>query len=152
MAGLFGASSLLGSSIAQARQRPALRRETPFNLREPISSVRLRSIAMVERLDRDTFAPLINTDFRVTTDSMSLPMRLVELQDFGGPPSDSAPQSEGFSLRFVGPGNLGLPQQMYTFAHPQIGEFALFIVPVQQDENGVYYEAVFNRIVVPGAR
>src|SRR5262249_42188365 len=141
IAGFCGLSSWWGRA-AQARQRQGFRPESPFNLQEPISSVRLRSLAMVELLNRDTFAPLVNTDFRVTTDSVSLPMRLVQLQDFNNPGSDHAPLIESFSLLFIGPGNLGLPQRMYTFAHPRIGEFALFIVPVQQDQNGIYYEAI----------
>jgi hypothetical protein len=30
--------------------------------------------------------------------------------------------------------------------HVQLGTFDLFLVPVGQDQQGVYYEAIFNRL------
>jgi len=39
-----------------------------------------------------------------------------------------------------------LDQGVRPFKHEQMGEFEMFIVPIQQDANGFYYEAVFNRI------
>jgi hypothetical protein len=39
-----------------------------------------------------------------------------------------------------------LGQGVRNFQHEQMGNFELFIVPVQQDAQGFYYEAVFNRI------
>jgi hypothetical protein len=39
-----------------------------------------------------------------------------------------------------------LGQGVRNFEHEQMGKFELFIVPVEQDEQGFYYEAVFNRI------
>jgi hypothetical protein len=35
---------------------------------------------------------------------------------------------------------------MYQLQHERLGAFELFLVPVGQDQDGVYYEAVFNRL------
>lgn len=48
-----------------------------------------------------------------------------------------------FSLLFLGPGDV-LPQQLHNVSHPQLGEFPLFLVPIQKRRAGVLYEAVFN--------
>jgi hypothetical protein len=33
--------------------------------------------------------------------------------------------------------------------HDEMGQFDLFLVPIRQDDQGFYYEAVFNRILQP---
>jgi hypothetical protein len=40
---------------------------------------------------------------------------------------------------------------MYQIQHDQLGAFDLFLVPVSQDQDGVYFEAVFNRLRRPDA-
>jgi len=52
-----------------------------------------------------------------------------------------------FSLVFRGPQQPTYPQQIYPFEHDRLGRFDLFIVPVKRDAHGLYYEAVFNRVV-----
>ena len=56
-----------------------------------------------------------------------------------------SPDYESFSIMFRGPSGAFLPQAIYRFHHDAIGMFDLFIVPIRQDERGLYYEAVFNR-------
>ncbi len=56
------------------------------------------------------------------------------------------PQQEEFALEFRGPLDMFLGQGMHDFKHDQMGQFELFIVPIKQDAQGFYYEAVFNRI------
>lgn len=56
------------------------------------------------------------------------------------------PQQEEFTLVFRGPSDAFLDQGARMFTHEQMGQFELFIVPVRQDEQGFYYEAVFNRL------
>ena len=51
---------------------------------------------------------------------------------------------ERFSAFFSGPGDRFLSQNTYSIEHDQMGTFALFLVPVKQDQNGFRYEAVFN--------
>ena len=36
-------------------------------------------------------------------------------------------------------------QGMRSFDHDKLGRFELFIVPIRQDGEGYYYEAVFSR-------
>jgi hypothetical protein len=56
------------------------------------------------------------------------------------------PQQEEFVLVFRGPGDMFLGQGPRYFKNDQMGRFEIFIVPIRQDAQGFYYEAVFNRI------
>ncbi len=38
-------------------------------------------------------------------------------------------------------------QDMFSLANENLGQMDLFLVPVRKDEDGLYYEAVFNHIV-----
>ena len=54
--------------------------------------------------------------------------------------------SESFSLLFRKHGAAVLSQDTYSFDHPRLGRFDLFIVPVNRRDAGARcYEAVFNR-------
>lgn len=59
----------------------------------------------------------------------------------------SSPGQESYSIVFRGPEDRLLPQGTYTLDHDRLGEQDLFIVPVAGDEQGISYEAVFNRLV-----
>jgi len=48
-----------------------------------------------------------------------------------------------FVLRFSGAKPV-LPQGMYRIAHGTLGEFELFLVPLQPRRDRAFYEAVFN--------
>src|SRR5436190_601474 len=48
-----------------------------------------------------------------------------------------------FSLYFRCPA-VRQPQHIYSLSHPRLGEFDLFLVPIRQKKDGIYYEAVFN--------
>lgn len=50
---------------------------------------------------------------------------------------------EAFSLIFGGGG--AVPAGAYTFRHPALGSFPLFVSPVGQARNGQRHEAVVNR-------
>jgi len=52
---------------------------------------------------------------------------------------------EEFAITFRGPLDAFLGQGTRSVAHEKMGEFELFLVPVSQDAQGFYYEAVFNR-------
>ena len=52
---------------------------------------------------------------------------------------------ECFSLLFSGPKDQSLPQASYEMTNEQLGTFPLFIVPVRDEGNKIYYEALFNR-------
>ena len=54
---------------------------------------------------------------------------------------------ESFSLVFRAPNEIPPVQQQFTLRHAQLGTHTLFLVPFRQDANGVYFEAVFNRLL-----
>lgn len=98
---------------------------------------------MLEHLTSASFAAQLNTKFRITPGPGKLvELELVEVKDS----SDVEGQVERFSAFFRGPLESFLQQSTYEMAHEQLGDFALFIVPIRQDKEGFYYEAVFNRL------
>lgn len=54
---------------------------------------------------------------------------------------------EGYSMIFKGPLDRGFEQQMLTFEHPDLKDVVLFLVPINQVDDGYLYEAVINREV-----
>lgn len=57
-----------------------------------------------------------------------------------------SPGQQQFSITFLGPADIFLPQRMYRMDHDQMGALDLFIVPVGRDPKGFLYQAVFNRL------
>lgn len=49
-----------------------------------------------------------------------------------------------FSVTFRGPREPVLEQRIYSLEHPDLGRQELFLVPVHEDDEGRYYEAVFT--------
>jgi Domain of unknown function (DUF6916) len=77
----------------------------------------------------------------------SLEWVLVSVADLGGnhaATSNAPTKRRPFSLIFRGPRDPILPQQTYPIAHPELGRFDLFVVPVGRDRAGTRYEAVFT--------
>jgi predicted deacetylase len=70
----------------------------------------------------------------------------VELELTGISELKQYPRQEEFALEFRGPANMFLGQGIRFFKHEQMGQFEIFIVPIRQDNQGLYYEAVFNRV------
>jgi hypothetical protein len=105
-----------------------------------------RKHIMIEEMTKDTFEPHLNTIFHVQDDTnQRVDLKLVEVSDH-----QTDAQTEQFSLIFKGTRNLLLPQQIYTFEHADLGEFALFIVPIlSADQTQYTYQAVFNRLRSP---
>jgi hypothetical protein len=97
---------------------------------------------MEASLTHDAFSQNANTKFQVQVDENSP----VELELTNVSELKVYPQQEEFTLTFRGPLSQFLDQGVRPFKHEQMGEFEMFIVPIQQDANGFYYEAVFNRI------
>ncbi len=96
---------------------------------------------MLETFTLDTFAPRLNSKFLFKYEpDGEVEMELIEAEDVG-----SNPRQIQFSIVFRGPLNPFLQQAMYPVEHEELGEFKLFIVPIKQDQEHYYYEAVFNR-------
>lgn len=97
---------------------------------------------MEASLTHEAFSQQLNTKFQVHLDgNTSLELDLIEVSEL-----KVHPQQEEFTILFRGPLSALLSQGLGNFTHEQMGEFELFIVPIRQDHQGFYYEAVFNRL------
>jgi hypothetical protein len=72
-------------------------------------------------------------------------LELVQFQN-----GHSTPRNEQFSVTFRGDRNRIHPQRTYAMEHDAIGNFDLFLVPIAQDKESTFYEAVFNRLPETG--
>lgn len=97
---------------------------------------------MLEWVTLDSFVRALNTSFRLnSTSSQPLKLLLIEATDL-----TSFPRSEAFSIVFRGPQRPFLPQAIYKLDHDSLGSLELFLVPIGPDEEGMRYEAIFNRL------
>lgn len=96
----------------------------------------------LDRVSAADFSPHLHSCFRLAAGEFSLELELVEVNDSG---RKSAPENRSsFSLLFKGNKDKFLPQQMYRIEHDKLDAMDLLIVPVRADQNGYYYEAIFN--------
>lgn len=100
---------------------------------------------MPEFFTKESFAEHLNTKFHIPLQ----PSGAVELELTEVVSTLSTPRQEQFSIIFLGPANIYLPQSTYSMRHDAMGELDLFIVPVGRDSKGFRYEAVFNRPLDP---
>lgn len=97
---------------------------------------------MEASLTHEAFSQNANTKFHVQADeNTTVELELTEVSEL-----KLHPRQEEFTIVFRGPLNTFLDQGVRDFTHDQMGQFELFIVPIKQDVDGFYYEAVFNRI------
>ena len=97
---------------------------------------------MLEDLTADTFSALESLTFELVSGDAVFPLELVEsvaLSD-KATPHGRIP----FSLLFRGAPDLRLSQRIHHLRHSELGELDIFLVPVQPDEKGALYEAVFS--------
>lgn len=96
---------------------------------------------MAATLEHEVFSRYLNTNFRISIDeSNTIEAELSEVSELL-----LSPGQQRFAIGFRGPREPLLLQGTHLFAHDEMGEFKLFIVPLHQDENSTFYEAVFNR-------
>lgn len=97
---------------------------------------------MIENFDVSTFSERAGEPFRLLgDDGSSLDLQLVSVTPGAAPPDG---RRQPFSIVFRGPIEPVLPQQIYRFAHDELGSFELFIVPIGPDDAGMQYQAVFG--------
>ncbi len=109
---------------------------------------------MFELLTFESFTECLNDEFAVLVDDgTTATFELVEVSPLKSSAStseairtsDQNARKQSFSLLFRGPVGEPFTQRMYRFEHGEHGTIeGLFITPVAADDNGVYYEAVFN--------
>lgn len=90
----------------------------------------------------EDFVPHLNTKFSLKLDETNgVDLVLTEVGEL-----KTSTRQEQFSIVFRGPLEVFLGQGLRELKHDEMGDFALFLVPIKQDENGFYYESVFNRL------
>ncbi len=101
-----------------------------------------RNRRLAELLDKDAFSKQLNSTFRfsASTSTTVLDMKLTEVCE-----GRSTERFDQFSVLFTGPKEPILEQSTYRTEHAEMGSFELFIVPIQSDDGGTVYEAVFSR-------
>jgi len=96
----------------------------------------------IEKLTASSFSEILNKTFRLNLPETDvLELELIKVEDLG-----STAKQERFSVLFQGPLDRGVRQGSYSFEHEELGTFELFIVPIGRQEDGLVYEAAFNRI------
>jgi hypothetical protein len=97
---------------------------------------------MADTITIDTFRPLEGTPFLLhAPGEPPLETSLVEVRSVGDPPANGR---EPFALVFRAAAGRLLAQATYRFAHAELGELDIFVVPVAQTSDGVDYEAIFT--------
>ena len=97
---------------------------------------------MTETATIETFSQLTNKKFVMHFgESQSTELELVNVADVG-----SSDRQIQFSLVFVGR-NAPVMQGIYRLEHDELGTFDLFLVPIGMDQNGIQFEAIFNRML-----
>jgi hypothetical protein len=90
------------------------------------------------------FANNVNTSFRIELDgSRHIDLKLLAVTPRKIEPHEQ-PGMERFSAEFSGPLDFFLPQATYHLAHPEMGEFDVFLVAIGREADGFRYEAVYN--------
>lgn len=97
---------------------------------------------MSAHLTRAMFEKNLNTEFWLRDESGERsPLDLVDLKV-----GQAAPQYEQFSLLFRGNKTKIHDQRTYAMEHDTMGAFDLFLTPVERNDQGTLYQAVFNRL------
>ena len=104
----------------------------------------IRLAPMSEWQTAEEFQQYLNTPFRVLVEAPK-PIEITLVAVEARPVDASEEQGmERFSVFFHGSPEFLLPQSMYRLAHPEMGEFDIFLVAIAQDAQGYRYEAVYN--------
>ncbi len=97
---------------------------------------------MLKKLTMETFLPRKGETFKLSDEAAGeLELELAEVETNG---LQGRAEREQFSLQFHGPREPLLPQQIYHLENAEMGALDLFLVPINRDEEGAVYEAVFT--------
>jgi hypothetical protein len=97
-------------------------------------------------LNRETFSSQLNTKFSFAhKDVQGVSVKLIEVNDLT-PKTMATSGKECFAVVFRGPRNAPLRQETYAVTHESLGKFDMLVVPIASHPEGVYYEAIFNRL------
>ena len=103
---------------------------------------------MLEELELSRFEGFVGQSFDLALeDADPVALELIEAGPVGELSAQQAAERgkrQPFSLVFRGPAELLLPQAIRTLRHAELGELAVFLVQLNQDEGGSVFEAVFT--------
>ena len=95
-------------------------------------------------LTKKSFETTHNQEFTIHFDTQSAVIaKLIEIKSINSQVVNAG-QVEPFSLVFEISGDIVYEQNTYSIENKELGELALFLVPIGADESGVRYEAVFT--------
>ncbi len=98
---------------------------------------------MAQRLEHASLLENLNSAFKLELDDgTQMELRLVAVSDH-----KISGRQEMFSITFRCRDERVLPQRIYKLDNEMLGAVELFLVPNRKDDQGVYYEAVFNRFL-----
>jgi uncharacterized protein DUF6916 len=97
---------------------------------------------MTDQTEKE-FSKHVGTKFQTTIDEREIQLELTEVKGYSSAENEEQGM-ERFSLFFMGPVDIKLPQQTFQMQHEKMGEIFLFLVPISMNEKGFRYEAVFN--------
>jgi Domain of unknown function (DUF6916) len=103
----------------------------------------------LEDLQLYHFTPLVKSTFHLATGDgeeggESLEVELVEAGEMDTRQKLKEGQRHPFALVFRSPSEANLEQGSYRLTHPALGVQMMFLVPIEEDAEGRYYEAVFT--------
>ena len=98
---------------------------------------------MVKELLRESFEPHLNTMFEVDFGNGPEMSTLIDVRSVVAPSEDHQGR-QPWSLLFRTASHEHYRQATYPIRHPELGEMALFLVPIGPDKDGMRYEAVFS--------
>jgi hypothetical protein len=102
---------------------------------------------MTAPLTIEDFRVHLNTTFRIEEEGLALrELQLIQVDDLpASVAADAEDARRPFSLIFrEAAATSYLAQRIYPLTHPQMGELAVFLVPIGPDRVGMRYEAVFT--------
>ncbi len=101
-------------------------------------------IDIAEKLpSKEDFSSALDSIFQVVgTDVPGFDLVLVEVDVL-----ISNEVQENYSLLFRAPIDVPPLQNVYRLEHESLGKMDLFMVPVKQDEDGTYFEAIINLLI-----
>ena len=88
----------------------------------------------------ELFTDMVGDSFSIEAEGVNA----IELASVEVKASADGTRRAPFVLTFHGPVDVLLEQSIYVLEHGKLGTLEIFLVPVDQDENHVLYEAVFN--------
>lgn len=96
---------------------------------------------MLDTLTLNNWQTCLHDVFQADVAGQSLTFELVEATALTAQPNASR---EPYSLVFRGSSEPVLEQGIVAMIHPEMGDIAIFLVPIGPDSQGMCYEAVFT--------